>query len=94
MSGGVSRAWFAHLNLLPASARRLKQPVFLSIDLPFLSADATGVSSEMSGRWLLLIEKLVIQKLDQDCQSEDEGTEDDLPERAKKISLDGEMVGR
>jgi hypothetical protein len=65
----------------------------LSVDLPFLHAEATGVSTEMAGKWLLLIEKLVIEKLDEDARDDRKGAEE-LSMRTRKISLDGEMVGR
>ena len=47
----------------------------------------------MAGKWLLLIEKLVIEKLDEDARENKKGAEE-LLTRTRKISLDGEMVGR
>ena len=47
----------------------------------------------MAGKWLLLIEKLIIEKLDEDARDDQKGTEE-LSARTRKISLDGEMVGR
>lgn len=75
------------------AAHRLKQPVFLSIDLPLVNARATGISSETAGKWLLLIEKLVVQTLDEDARSA-ASLEPDVHGRISKMSLQGELVGR
>ena len=77
------------------TARRFKHPIFLSLDLPFLNSDATGVSPEMSGRWLLQLEKLVVQKLEQAFAQRDLQETvyvENLP--ATNASLQGEIVGR
>ena len=75
------------------TARRYKQPIFLSVDLPFLNSEAgSGVSSDTSGRWTILLEKLLVQKLDDALRSDASG--DDVEASAKRPSMEGEMVGR
>ena len=71
-------------------------PIFLSLDLPFLASDATGVSPELSGKWLLLLEKLVVQKLQQalaDRSKSEEALKTESHQRESQ-ALQGEMVGR
>ncbi|CAD6579753.1 MAG: hypothetical protein CYPHOPRED_001000 [Cyphobasidiales sp. Tagirdzhanova-0007] len=86
----VSLSWSRRL------ARRFMHPIFLSLDLPFLASDATGVSPELSGKWLLLLEKLVVQKLQQalaDRSKSEEALKTESHQRESQ-ALQGEMVGR
>ena len=77
------------LSRLCETARRYKQPIFLSVDLPFLSSEAgSGVSSETSGRWTILLEKLLVQKLDGALRSGANGH--DVEASAGRLSMEGD----
>ena len=56
------------------TASRFKRPIFLSLDLPTLHSDANGVSAEMSGRWSLMLEKLIVTKLEQELAQDARGS--------------------
>merc|ERR1712093_87871 len=77
-------------------ARRFQQPVFLSIDVPFLNSQGTGVSEEMAGRWSLMLEKQIVASM-QEALTKGDSTRTPpqaAPIEGGRTELQGEMVGR
>ncbi|KAK9899102.1 hypothetical protein P389DRAFT_209117 [Cystobasidium minutum MCA 4210] len=71
MSTTLSRGTNSDISLAMSKrlSRRFKQPIFLSLDLPSLHSEATGISEEMSGRWSVMLEKLIVDKMEQELAS-------------------------
>lgn len=73
------------------TASRFKRPIFLSLDLPTLHSEGHGISAEMSGRWSLMLEKLIVTKLEQELAQDAQGSSSRL-ETSQKHPV--EPVGR
>jgi hypothetical protein len=69
-------------------------PVFLSLDLPTLHTENSGIPSEMAGRWSLLLEKIVTEKLQSELAGDSQNQINGTNGNAVPPPLPFEPVGR
>lgn len=85
---------YFRLDAFKHAAKRFNRPIFLSLDLAWLNTEASGISDEMSGKWLLLLEKELVKRLGEALEDASTSASAQSAGLADGGAINGEMVGR